>query len=277
MLLLTSASSIIRATTGSAADVEVHASCMDHLSGTVTPVVPPNQSITTATTTTVVTAPAASTQRNIKYLSFFNNHASQSCLLTVEHYDGTTYTVLTKYTLLAGESCELLDTGEWKYYDATGAIKPATTKLDVWLRVTADSVHATAATLAAITGLSQAVISGRKYAFEAHLFHISNATTTGAQFAVGGVAMTLLVVGSISTVTNSVTAAAFSAGSATAVDTIIAAQTTGSANVAPTIVSGYFQPSADGTFSVKATSEVTVGSGLTVKAGSWLHIRETDN
>jgi len=43
------------------------------------------------------------------------------------------------------------------------------------------------------------------------------------------------------------------------------------------IISGYIVPSADGTFAVRCASEVAVASGLTIKAGSWLRIWETDN
>ena len=34
---------------------------------------------------------------------------------------------------------------------------------------------------------------------------------------------------------------------------------------------------ADGTFAVRCASEVAVAAGLTVKAGSWLRLWETDN
>jgi len=68
-----------------------------------------------------------------------------------------------------------------------------------------------------------------------------------------------------------------STGVATAVNTAAVVQTTGAATNQPHEMSGSFQPSADGTFEIRATSEVTVAAGLTVLKGSWAHIRETDN
>lgn len=149
-------------------------------------------------------------------------------------------------------------------------------KLRKILRVTTDVVNATTS-FASVTGLTAAVKSGKKYVFTAHLFHVSDATTTGAQFGIGGVAMTAMLAGAISTVTASATAAAMSAGCATAVDTAVIVQTTGSTAVVPTILTGYFTPSADGTFAIRCASEVAVAAGLTVKAGSWLEVFECDN
>lgn len=263
--------------TGSSGAVAVHASWVDNASGTITPGRTNTASITGQTTTTVVGSPGPSTQRNCKFLSVRNTHASTSNAITIQHTDGSNVEILWAGTLLAGESVNFTEATAWQYLDANGAVKPSTGKLDVWLRVTSDSVHATAASLADITGLTTAVKNGKHYMFESHLFHISNATTTGAQFAINGPAMTGMVVANISGVTNSVTGGAFSLGSATARDTIITAQTTGSANITHTIISGWINPSADGTFAMRATSEVTVASGLTVKVGSWLHLREVDN
>jgi len=40
------------------------------------------------------------------------------------------------------------------------------------------------------------------------------------------------------------------------------------------ILSGFFNPSADGTFAVRCVSEVAVAGGLVVKAGSWCRVWE---
>ena len=76
---------------------------------------------------------------------------------------------------------------------------------------------------------------------------------------------------------NNATAATMSTGVATAVNTAAVVQTTGAAANAPTYTSGSFRPSADGTVALRATSGVTVAAGLTVRQGSWIWIRETDN
>lgn len=283
MLLLKGTTDLIQVVTGSAADIEVHRSALD-ASDAAPPVIQafpdlgPLASITTATTTTVVAAPGSSTYRNVKGLSFYNNHASQSTTLRVECTDGTNTVVLHNCTLLPGELLTFDEVGNWHHYDATGIEYLPTSKLDILKYVTADQTFATAASFADITDLTVPLKSGRKYAFDARIIHISNATTTGAQFGVNiGAAPTLLLASTIDTVTASVTASTHSAGTTNARDTAITAQTTGSAAQTMAIISGFIQPSADGTFAMRATSEVTVASGLIVKAGSWLRIRECDN
>ena len=104
MLLLTSTTDIVRVVTGSAATVNVHASWMDNLSGTITPGRTNTAAISTATTTTVVGGPAASTQRNVKHLSIHNVHASTSTTVDVQHFDNTNSESLWTGTLAAGES-----------------------------------------------------------------------------------------------------------------------------------------------------------------------------
>lgn len=118
MLLLTSTSDIIRIVTGSAVStIGVHASYVDKNGTTFTPG-RTNTAITTATTTTVVPSPAASTQRNLKLLAISNNHATLSCLITVQHFDGTTSVDLEMVYLGPQESLLFTEEGEWYHYDA---------------------------------------------------------------------------------------------------------------------------------------------------------------
>lgn len=278
MLLLTSTSDVVRVTTGSAADLRAHASWMDNAAGVITPGRTNTASIASATTTTVVGSPGASTQRNVKHLSVRNVHATVSTTVLIEHYDGTTAEALWNGTLLAGESVVLDDRGIWTLYGVDGAAKPSSAKLDAKVSVVNDVVNATTS-FADVTGLTVALKSGKRYAFEAHLIHQTNTSTTGAQFGVNiGAAPTSLIVATIDTVTASVTGSAHSAGVVTAVDTAATAQTTGSGAVNVLgILSGFIQPSADGTFAIRCKSEVAVASGLTVKAGSWLRIWELDS
>jgi len=121
MLILASTSDIIRVTTGSASDIECHASWVDNASGTITPGRTNTASITSATTTTIVAAPGASTQRNVKHLNITNNHASTSCVVSVEHFDGTNAVELIEVTLLAGENLVFTETGDWMHHDTQGA------------------------------------------------------------------------------------------------------------------------------------------------------------
>jgi len=123
MIILGSTSDLIRIITGSTGDIRAHASWIDNNAGTITVGRTNTASISTATTTTVVGSPAASTQRNCRHLNIFNNHATTSNLITIEHFDGTTAEQLWKGTLLAGESLVLDQGGRWTYYDATGNVK----------------------------------------------------------------------------------------------------------------------------------------------------------
>src|SRR4030095_8417260 len=170
----------------------------------------------------------------------------------------------------AGEALEYTEATGW-YLFAPAA------KLDMLKYVTANSVHATAATFADVTGLQFPVISGRKYTFDCFLLHFGNAATTGAQFAVGGVAMTTIEIGSLSTIVKAVTGPTLSAGIASAINTAVIVQADSSTTRCPTWMNGFFQPSADGTMSIRATSEVSVAAGLTIILGSWCHVRETTN
>lgn len=261
--------------TDSAATVDVHASGAEVSDSTFATngLYKQNTAISSATTTDIVASPASGKIRNIKTLHIRNKSTSQGVTVTVLFNANATTYELFKVLLNTGDQLE--------YVEGIGffVVLGAASKLNVVKYVTADSVHATAATFADITGLTQDLKSGKNYIVEAHLFHTSNATTTGAQFGYNiGAAPTLAIFGNYSGVTNSVTGGAMALGTATARDTAITAQTTGSQpGVTHTIVGGYLKPSADGTFALRATSEVSVASGLTVKQGSWMLIRETDN
>lgn len=124
MLILSSTSDAIRVVTGSAAQIEVHTSWVDLNGTTVTPGRTNTPHITTATTTNVVGSPAASTVRNVKHLNITNDHSSQSCVVTVEHTDGTTVIELMSFTLLPGENMIFGEEGRWVHRDAQGAEYP---------------------------------------------------------------------------------------------------------------------------------------------------------
>ena len=124
MINLASTSDLIQVVTSHAAQVEVHASWVDLNGTTVTPGRTNTPAITTATTTTTVASPASSTVRNVKHLNITNDHASQSCIVTVEHTDGTTVVEMMSYVLLPGENMILNEDGTWRHRDAQGAEYP---------------------------------------------------------------------------------------------------------------------------------------------------------
>lgn len=130
MLILRGTTDLIQVVTGSAADVRVHRSAMD-ASDAAPPVVQilpdlgPLAAISTATTTTIVAAPGSSLVRNVKSLSLYNNHASQSTSLRVECSDGTNTVQLYNCTLLAGELLVMTEIGTWHHYDSNGGEYPS--------------------------------------------------------------------------------------------------------------------------------------------------------
>lgn len=126
MLVLASTSDIVRVVTGSASQIEVHASWGDLTvsTGAVDLGRQNTAAITTATTTTVVPSPGSGVRRNVRHLNVTNDHASQSCTVTVEHSDGTTVTELMSFTLLPGENMIFGEEGRWAHRDANGAEYP---------------------------------------------------------------------------------------------------------------------------------------------------------
>lgn len=124
MLILGSTATVVRVITGSAANVTTSVSYIDYNGTVVTPGPSGNPAaITTAATTTVVAAPAASTNRNVKELTFRNTHASVSTTFEVQKFDGTTGASLWAGTLVAGESVVFDQSGDWQVYDSSGRLK----------------------------------------------------------------------------------------------------------------------------------------------------------
>ena len=119
MLLLTSTSDIIRVVTGSAADVDIHASFVDISGTTVPPLRTNTPAIVTATTTTIVASPASSTQRNVKAIYIHNSSATVATTVTVQHFDGTVNVDLVNCTLLPDEHLNMNENGSWVHRSAT--------------------------------------------------------------------------------------------------------------------------------------------------------------
>lgn len=282
MIVLNSATTdIIRAVTNTTGcDIEATVDYVDYDTATppvvqaVTGVV--NASITTNTTTTLL-AGAASRKRVLKSLHLFNRSATATTVL-VERFDNTNNNGLAFANLLQNEALVFTESGMWIHYDANGAMYTPNVKLDAKVSVASDVTNSTTA-FADVTDLTVALKAGKKYCFEAALFHQTNASTTGARYGVNiGAAPTALVMSIVALIGPSVTAATFGASaSVTARDTAGVVETTGPGAVTQLqMMTGYIQPSADGTFAIRGASEVAVAGGLVTKAGSWLRIWETD-
>lgn len=107
MFLLTTATSLITVTcsasSGGGYAVKTHASYVDNNAGVIGPV-GVNSSQVAASTATVVSSPGSGIQRNVRLLNIRNDHATDSCLITVAHTDGTTPVNAWVGTLLASET-----------------------------------------------------------------------------------------------------------------------------------------------------------------------------
>lgn len=276
MLILTNAGTDkLQVITGSAVTVDVHATYIDCSTASPPVVDVPartNTAISTATTTDVVATPGASKVRNVKTLHI-RNRGTAACDVTVQYNQNGTLFELHKATLAAGDMLEYVE--GVGFFQVTPALK-----LDAKLRVSADVINATTS-FADITGLTCPVVSGKHYNFEAHLYHIENASTTGAQFAVNGPSVTNLRVQEIGAVIPSVTASSMQSNTADVTTrdaaAVVATASATTPSVVMAILSGWINPSANGTFAVRVASEVAVAAGVTVKAGSWCRIWEADS
>lgn len=140
------------------------------------------------------------------------------------------------------------------------------TMIPVFRAITSDVVnnHATANTLADITGLSFPVESGAVYQFEFTIPYAAAATTTGARFCINGPASPTL----LNTVASwPLTSTTQSIANHSAYDLPAACNVSSltAGNVAT--IKGIIKPSADGTVIARFASEVS-GSAITVKAGA---------
>lgn len=174
MILLTDTNDKVQLVTSAAATVDVYVAYVDHASGTVTPGKQAT-AITTATTTDVLAAPGASTQRNLKFMTARNKHATVSCDVTVVLDDNGTDYELHKETLRPGECLE--------YVEGVGffVLQSETALLRVQ-KLGSDQSNSTT-TPTEVTGLSMTTGLGA-FHFRYVLLTQSAATTTGQRFSV---------------------------------------------------------------------------------------------
>ena len=124
MLNLASTSDQVSVITSAAGAIHVHVSWVDY--NTSTFIAAPGRTntapIATATTTTVLAAPAASTVRNIKFLSIQNTSATVTNVITVNLTDGTNNLQLASVSLNPYDSLEYSDASGWTYVTLAGGI-----------------------------------------------------------------------------------------------------------------------------------------------------------
>jgi len=121
MLILDSASDILRVVTSAAGSIRAHASWVDNTTGY--PAASDNlPTIGSATTTTLVSGPSSG-QRNVTHVALFNDSGSVANTLTLEHTDGTDVSKVWSGTLQIGEFVIFTENGEWNLYTSAGVIK----------------------------------------------------------------------------------------------------------------------------------------------------------
>lgn len=149
---------------------------------TYTPDSAPPAAITTAATTDIIVG-VASEFHNIQHLSFFNDHASVSNLITVQRTDGTNTSPLWKGTLLPGECVIRDEIGNWHHYDSKGTEYEMNTTSALRVARLAADVSNSTTTAAKITGLDMPLEAGT-YQFRYTIIYQAGATTTGVKFSV---------------------------------------------------------------------------------------------
>jgi hypothetical protein len=107
MLILASATDKLQLITSTGGSINVHASYLDNVAGTVAPG-RQNVRITTGTTTDVVSSPASGVFRNLKTLHVYNAGGASNDI-TVQHTDGTTVVQLHKVTLAPATTLQYVD------------------------------------------------------------------------------------------------------------------------------------------------------------------------
>jgi hypothetical protein len=115
MILLDNTSSVLQIVSGGQAALHVQADWVDLLSSTVTPSVPPQNTLIAATpgTTTVVGSPAATYSRSVVGLSITNTSASLGCTVQVQHNDGTNVADVTPSATLPANSTLIYNGQSW--------------------------------------------------------------------------------------------------------------------------------------------------------------------
>ena len=126
MIILKATTESLTLVTSSVAGIDCSVSYADITTTTFSPSTQETK-ITSATTTPICSAPAVSTQRQIKLISIVNIDAAVSNTITLYKLISATNYELWSGTLAAGESLSFTSDGEWVCYDSTNAIRASRT------------------------------------------------------------------------------------------------------------------------------------------------------
>lgn len=123
MIILSTINDTLELITSSAANVDYYIAYADITTTTFSPS-STQGTIASATTTTILSAPAASTQRQVKLLTIVNRHASTSCNVTLQKdVSATNYQITGTYSLGAGDSLRVDSDGTINVFDRNGRLK----------------------------------------------------------------------------------------------------------------------------------------------------------
>lgn len=117
-LMLAATNETLEVVTSSTSPVDVSVWYVDYTSSASTPD-SQETAITTATTTTIVSAPAASTQREVRHMNFTNKGTANNTLTINKDVGGTNYQLFST-SLPPGGVLQYTEEGEWRVYDSAG-------------------------------------------------------------------------------------------------------------------------------------------------------------
>ena len=123
MILLTTTNDSLELVTSSTADIDWTVGYADHSTSAFT-AASAQGTLASATDTTLVSAPGSGVQRQIKFISIRNRHASTANTVTIQKdVSGTEYQITPALTLQAGESLIYVDGSGFMVLDASGRQK----------------------------------------------------------------------------------------------------------------------------------------------------------
>ena len=128
-VLLTATTEILELTTSSTSSTDYTVSYVDHTSSTFTPG-STQGNITTATTTTILSAPAASTQRQVKLITVRNKGTASQTVILKKDISGTEYFITGAVSLFPGDFLTLDSNGDFNVISSGGTSRVSNTNFE---------------------------------------------------------------------------------------------------------------------------------------------------
>jgi hypothetical protein len=247
---------------------------------------PSRQLSTTNGTTPVdmVSAPGASTQRVVDYVSVYNADTAAKTLI-VRFDDGSNKRTLFRASLSPGEIAQYNDGSGWQVLTNIGSVKQSLNqgtnaaqssgKTQVVLNSDQVNNNGTLNTWQDVTGLSFPVTGDgtNTYYFRFVIFATTNATATGFRFAVSGPTNNIL--GYTVTMPTSATAAAFNSVATYDSTTLQTGVAVATPNPNIVIIEGYIRPTANGSVIARFACELAgPTNNVTVLRGSFVEYQK---